>query len=234
MTEIQNSSSQLQQTTQVAPNPSSSTPPIHQPPTTIQRSPYLLALLTFILGIAGGILLFVTYPRLTPSPNEKPVISKKESVLSLPKDAIKIEECADNKGALFVRPQDIPQGPIYMVYKNKVIGLEYEIDQEKFIKGKIYKDLPALNIKVNHLSAGFVQNGHEGFSQPHSHIELYLVDAKTEQSIKCLQTSEPTLESSPSADLTITPLSSISTTAQSSPSPTNPINPSPSSDLKTN
>lgn len=212
MPEIQSPSSQPQQPSQAAPNPASPTPPNQlspQKPTSQSiNSTFKLALLTFILGIAGGILLFITYPKFTKQPQIPAATSLND--LTLPKDAAKIQECVDYKGSLFAKPQDTPQGPVYMVYQNKVIGLEYEIDQDEFTKGKIYKDLAALNLQVNHITAGFLPDGHEGLAKPHSYIDLYLVDTKTEQAIICPSQAEPTTQASLSANLTITPISSTS------------------------
>lgn len=199
-------------------------PPQNPPAEPVQKtvhesrlSPYLLALAVFIIGLALGALLFAYYPKLM-NKNEAP--ASLDNGITLPKDAAKVQDCVDNKGQLFAKPGDIPLGPVYMVYENKVIGLEYELNRDELLKGKVYDGLAALNIHVDHINTALLRSGEAGLPGSHAYIDFYLVDVKTEQKIKCPAPVEPvvTLEASPSADLNLDLNSSSS--AEATPSAT--------------
>lgn len=190
-------------------------PPPPPKPTRSALSILWTALIMFILGIIGGILLFATYPKIMNKP--QPVKSVLSGI-SLPKDAAKIKNCMNNKGELYVRPQDKSQGPFYMVYQNKVIGLEYKIEVEELDRDKKINGLNSLNAQVNHINITYLPYNVEETVIPHAFIDLYIVDSATEQAIIC-ESPAVTAEASISATLSITPEPSLSTTPSLNPAP---------------
>ncbi len=57
----------------------------------------------------------------------------------LPTDAIKISECVPAMGEHWVQPQNIPNGPYYVVYQGKVIGTEFMFKYEELPGEKVAK-----------------------------------------------------------------------------------------------
>lgn len=156
---------------------------------------FLLSFLTFAVGITLGYFFYKfnnsqqeLLPRPTPS-----------SFLTLPKDAVQIQSCANNKGTLYVKPQDIPVGPVYMVNKNQVIGIEFMLSKDELVNGKSFKYLSGLNAKVDHVNIGLLSQGHEGYTSQHYHVDLYLVPREVEEGIACATGS--TLNNMPMTDI---------------------------------
>ncbi len=166
-------------------------------------SPYLIALGTLALGIILGFILCFLFPGNKPALTTNTQTQSDEIVL--PKDADKVEECVDHKGALYVRSQDIPVGPMYMVQNNKVIGLEYLLNQDQYTQGRDYPNLQTLNMHINHMRVTFSPVQMQGNSSSQYHLDLYLVDKKTEDAITCNQTVPLTPQASPSGILESTP-----------------------------
>ncbi len=237
MNEIQPPKSQPPQPTQL-PNPIQSVP-THQPPSQPSQPPKTppqspppppkptrskltllwTALIMFIIGIIGGILLFATFPKSTPGPQS---VTPPQKAITLPKDAAKIQNCMNNKGELYVSPKDKPQGPFYMVYKNKVIGLEYKIEVEELFKNKKIDGLNSLNGQVNHINIKYLPSNEQETVKTHALIDLYIVDSASEKAIICEspEVTKVTAEASISATLSITPEPSLSITPSLSPAPT--------------
>jgi hypothetical protein len=190
------------------PRPQLSDPPHGSGPKR-SKSPYLYALLTFILGIGVGYLLIVLFPgsKAAETSQDKSQIAK---ALQLPKDAVKVHECINQKGELRAVPKDLPQGPIYMVDKDKVIGLEYVLNKEVFDSGKIYDELNTLQAGVNHMQVASMSAGFDGIPGDYYVVDLYSVDKKAQETITC-DVPSPTLpEASPSAEVSIFPSSKLS------------------------
>jgi hypothetical protein len=172
----------------------SNTPP---PPPTLpphkenRKNPipvYTVGLIMLLLGIGLGFFLIKEFPQFN-TPNKVPQSSTNlvtnNTPLTIPKDAVQIETCEDNKGSLFVKPQDIPQGPIYMSYKGKVVGLEFMLNTNQIMQNGKFDFLSAENIKIDHIRFGYLSEGHEGNPVPHFHADLYTVPRNVEEAIKC-------------------------------------------------
>lgn len=161
---------------------------------------YLIAIVTLVLGLGIGYLIRGTM--IQPIPATEPSAPEKMlKEVTLPSGAVQIQACANNKGALYVKPEDIPVGPIYMVHKGKVIGIEFMLGKEEFLSGKSFKFLSGLGMNVNHVNIGLLSEGHEGYTAPHYHVDLYLVDKEIESAIICTgtPTTPPGTATSPSA-----------------------------------
>lgn len=95
----------------------------------------------------------------------------------MPADAIPISPVVPGMGEHWANPRNLPVGPIYGVYKGKVVFLEYMLSQEDLKAGKSWTNLaadPSLP-PVHHVEVEFVPNGHEGYEIPHYDVHLYLV-----------------------------------------------------------
>lgn len=202
-----------------APTPEPPPPPMAEPPHDqkpkkgMPKSPFLYALLAFLLGLG------VAYVLITQFPNSKVAETGSErkaaKVLALPGDAIKVQECVAQKGELHAKPGDLPYGPIFMVNKDKVVGLEYVLSEEDFNKGKIYDQLNTLDGTVNHMQVATMSADFSGKQGKYFVIDLYTVDQKTKQAIECDIPSPTIPEASPSATISSTP--QVSTVPQTSP-----------------
>ncbi len=175
--------------------PQATTPPPHHSSSII----YIIALLFLITGIVAGYILSIISPtKQSGSINTNTAVDTKE--LSLPPDAVRIQACSDHRGALYVRPQDVPAGPIYMVHNGKIMGLEFMLDQGELSSGKAFKYLSALGMKVDHVNTGLLPHGHAGYAESHYHIDLYTVQKSVEDTITCPGGSSDTMENMPGMD----------------------------------
>ncbi len=86
-----------------------------------------------------------------------------------------------------------PLGPVYLVYKGEVIGLEWlwtkqmtqevTVDVGVGLEPEVFEALPSLvlpplpvGVTVDHIDIGFLPRGHEGMLEaPHWHIHLYFI-----------------------------------------------------------
>lgn len=155
-----------------------------------------IALGMFVAGVIGGILLFITYPlsSSTKPPVKAPVVTPSPSPtpIALPKDAVEIQDCQDEKGELFAVQTDKIINPVYMVYKNKVIGLEYQLDQQEFVDGKYPADFKTPDLKIDHFNTSYNTSSQSGSTISQVYVDLYLVNSETSQAIKCEKKEEPT------------------------------------------
>jgi hypothetical protein len=96
---------------------------------------------------------------------------------TLPKDAVQESPIVPLMGEHWAKKDEWPLGPIYCVYKGKIVCLEFMISQEDFVAGKswpVLAGMPGLP-PVNHVNVGFVPNGHPGYEIPHYDIHMYFV-----------------------------------------------------------
>ena len=109
---------------------------------------------------------------------------------TLPKDAVKLSESVTAMGEHWARPQDMPVGPIYLVYKGKVIGIEFMVSQE-LMKNMTTPDegtflelagLP-VNTYVDHMDIEFMPHGHPSYEVPHYDVHLYFISVAEQQAI---------------------------------------------------
>ena len=86
-------------------------------------------------------------------------------------------------GEHWANPSQLPLGPIYLVDKGEVIGIEYmwteDMMQELSIPTpagpeelSVLVPLP-IGVTVDHADVAFMHHGHEGFEVPHWDIHLY-------------------------------------------------------------
>ena len=112
--------------------------------------------------------------------------AKLPSASILPKGAVKVSGVVPGMGEHWANPKDLPLGPIYCVYKGKVVCLEYMISQADFAAGKSWPELTGLkNLPpINHVNMGFEPKGHEGYEVPHYDMHIYFASPEAMKSIK--------------------------------------------------
>lgn len=105
--------------------------------------------------------------------------------LKAPADATIISQCAKGRGTQYVLPKDIPQGPVYNVYKGKVIGLEFMIGKNDLLNAKSFLSLPLYGHSYDHIDVGLLSQGHAGYPEPHYHVDVYNVTPAESAAITC-------------------------------------------------
>ena len=88
-------------------------------------------------------------------------------------------------GEHWFNPAQMPLGPIYLVYKGEVIGIEYMWSEDMMQDVSIptpagpeeFKALVPLpvGVVVGHVTVALMPHGHEGFEVPHSDIHMYFI-----------------------------------------------------------
>jgi len=164
------------------------TPQPSSPPTHSATLNYFLAFVALVAGVVLGFLLAKTLPGTQTSQPKTQETTTSE--ITIPGDAVQIQACADKNGALFVKPADIPTGPVYMVHDGKVIGLKFMLPKDEFLAGKPFEALRGLNIRANHINVGFNAHGHEGYKVPHYHVDVFSVGKSVTDSIVCEKSAE--------------------------------------------
>ena len=112
--------------------------------------------------------------------------AKLPSASILPKGTVKVSGVVPGMGEHWANPKDLPLGPIYCVYKDKVVCLEFMISQADFAAGKSWPELSGLkNLPpINHVNIGFEPKGHEGYEIPHYDMHIYFASPEAMKSIK--------------------------------------------------
>ena len=107
------------------------------------------------------------------------------SKMELPEGAQKLSEVVPQMGEHWANPAQLPLGPIYLVYKGEVIGIEYMWTEDMMQEVSIPtpegpEELSALvplpvGVTVDHVDIAFLEHGHEGFDVPHWDMHLYFI-----------------------------------------------------------
>jgi len=113
-----------------------------------------------------------------------PQMSSTETPLKVPDDATVVAQCTPGEGKQYIAPKDIPNGPIYNVWNNKVIGLEYMLPESDIAAGKGL-NLAAMSATYDHTDVMYEAKGHAGLKEPHYHVVLSTLTYAQEKSITC-------------------------------------------------
>ena len=136
-----------------------------------------------VLGFAVGRYLLPAAPKTTDNTTNSP---SQHTQLEVPKNATVIAECAIGRGKQYVLPEDIPTGPVYNVWDNKVIGLEFMVGRDELLsENKTLVNLPLNGAVYDHINIGLLSGGHSGFPQPHYHVDLFTVSNSEAEKITC-------------------------------------------------
>jgi hypothetical protein len=134
--------------------------------------------------------------------NAKPMESTTSTTTSMaiPAGATIIEKCQPGLGTQYVLPKNIPDGPVYNVYKGKVIGIEYMSDLATLSKiGTIIGNLPLYGQKYDHINI-MSMAAHAGYPTAHYQVDVMMVPDATAAKITCGSSSSSMSSSSSSSD----------------------------------
>lgn len=106
------------------------------------------------------------------------------TAIKVPSNATMVAQCTAGAGTQYVMPSDIPQGPIYNVWNNKVTGIEFMLAQSKIAANKTL-DIALKSQKYDHIDVMYEAAGHAGFTEPHYHLVLSMISYADEQKITC-------------------------------------------------
>ena len=107
-----------------------------------------------------------------------------KSAVTVPSNATIVSSCTPGEGIQYAIPKDLPGGPFYNVWQNKVVGMEYMVGQTSLSKNPI-SNLQTYGTAVNHIDVMYEAAGHAGFSEPHYHINLSMISYADEAKITC-------------------------------------------------
>ncbi len=105
--------------------------------------------------------------------------------MELPAGAQKLSDVIPQMGEHWANPAQLPLGPIYLVHKGEVIGLEYMWTEDMMQAMSIPtpagpEEFSALvplpvGVAVDHVDITFMEHGHEGFEVPHWDMHLSFI-----------------------------------------------------------
>ncbi len=157
-------------------------------PKKLPKGMLVLGACLLIVGLLGGYGIghYLMVP--TAKTAETPAISSQPQAkkLEIPREATVIAECAVGRGKQYVLPNDIPTGPVYNVWNNEVIGVEFMVGRDELLsQNKNFINLPLGGASYDHINIGLLSQGHAGFTQPHYHVDLFTVSNDEAQKITC-------------------------------------------------
>ena len=113
--------------------------------------------------------------------------------LELPEGTVPLSPVIPAMGEHWANPDQLPLGPIYLVYKGEVIGIEYmwseDMMQEVSIPTpegpEVFNALVPLpvGVTVDHVDVAFMPHGHDGFEVPHRDIHMYFITPEEKAAI---------------------------------------------------
>ncbi|MBD0379521.1 hypothetical protein ICC18_05290 [Paenibacillus sp. WST5] len=107
----------------------------------------------------------------------------------MPKGTVQLEPVViPAMGEHWANPTDLPSGPIYGVYNDKLVFIEYMISQQDFQDGKSFENLQGMkglpSPPIVQSDIGFMPKGHPGFEIPHFDLHYYFISDEEQQLIK--------------------------------------------------
>ncbi len=112
-------------------------------------------------------------------------MSMSASLIKVPQGATIMEQCVAGLGTQYILPKDIPNGPVYNVYKGRVIGIEYMINLAAIEKlNTAVTNLPLFNQAYDHINI-MSMAAHAGFPVPHYQVDVMMVPTSFTNKITC-------------------------------------------------
>lgn len=115
------------------------------------------------------------------------------TAIKVPANATMIAQCSAGEGTQYVLPSNIPKGPIYNVWNNKVTGIEYMLAQSEIAAVKA-QNIALMGQQYNHVDVMYEAAGHAGFTEPHYHVIFSLISFADEQKITCGSSSSTMMQ----------------------------------------
>lgn len=110
---------------------------------------------------------------------------KEAKDVMVPTDATVAAECEAGRGRQYIRPKDIPMGPIYDMHNGKVVAIEYLVNPDELSsKSDMFKNLGLPTGSYDHLSVMPVA-AHAGVNENHFHVVAYLIPQTEADKITC-------------------------------------------------
>jgi hypothetical protein len=109
--------------------------------------------------------------------------SKQFNGTVLPPGTIKLTPAVPQMGEHWSNPKDMPLGPIYGIYKGKLIFIEIMPAKDL---DKTVHDLPANLVPapvIDHFDIDWNPAGHEGFEVPHYDLHAYFISREEQNKI---------------------------------------------------
>lgn len=106
----------------------------------------------------------------------------------MPAGTVQVSPVVPGMGEHWAEPADLPFGPIYGKFGDKLVFIEWMISQDDFEAGKSWTGLWSKNGEemppVDHIDIEFQPTGHEGFEVPHYDIHVYFVSHEEHMAYK--------------------------------------------------
>lgn len=149
---------------------------------------HLLSALLLILLIAAIAYIAYSYGKSQSKPATAAVNTMSNMTttanITVPNGATLLEQCVPGLGAQYVMPKNIPEGPIYNVYKGKVVGIEYMDDLSLLTSPSEISTLGLMGAKYDHVNISLML-GHAGLQTNHYMLDFMFITKSQASMIKC-------------------------------------------------
>lgn len=145
---------------------------------------FMLVLLGVAAGFAGAAVSGYSFRE----PEVKTVtntITAEPKEITVPEGVTLLNECTPGRGKQYIQQAKVPVGPIYNVYGNKVIGLEYRLSQKQMQANKDYLNLLLEGVSYDHVDMRFVAKGDASFAEPYYRLGIFTVSSEETAKITC-------------------------------------------------
>ena len=107
-------------------------------------------------------------PPLPPQPKVRPA--------GIPADAVLLSPCIQTMGEHWAALKNMPNGPIYGVWRGKPVFTEIMVTVDQLKKGYSYANLkPLPGYTIDHVDFEYEPHGHAGLPVPHYDLHAYYV-----------------------------------------------------------
>lgn len=117
--------------------------------------------------------------------NSKKTATKDLMYNTVPQGATVIAQCTPGYGTQYVLPQNIPYGPVYNVYKGKLIGIEYMMSTNNIMSAtNSFSNLPLFSHRYVYTDISYMAP-HAGFPLPHLEFDIMMKPKSFTNQITC-------------------------------------------------
>lgn len=105
--------------------------------------------------------------------------------LVLPEDATLLNACVPGRGKQYIQQAKAPTGPVYNVHNDKIVGLEYKLNQKQLQTNKPYLNLMLEEVAYDHAEVNFIPKGDTSLTEPYYRVNVFTVSADQIAKITC-------------------------------------------------